>query len=88
MSSDPKVEPVEPIIWLLSGMILVLLIALFVDEIFFSSDGQIFQVIAGLVSGVTGAFLARIKPANKTDSHTSDTPTTTTEASKPDGTSN
>ncbi len=32
-----------------------------------SSDGQTFQIIAGLVTGFSGALLMRVKPKNATD---------------------
>lgn len=40
---------------------------LFAAESWFQSDSQLFQVIASILTGVTGAFLARIKP-DKTES--------------------
>lgn len=57
-----KQEPIEPILKLLVVVIFVFIVTLFVAEIWFKDDSQLFQVIANILSGVTGAFLARIKP--------------------------
>lgn len=46
---------------LLVGSIIFFVIALFYSEHKFPNDGQIFQVIANLVSGFAGAFLMFIK---------------------------
>ncbi len=62
-------ENVEPILKLLVVIMFVFIMMLFASEIWFQSDSQLFQVIANILSGVTGAFLARIKPgkSNGTD---------------------
>lgn len=41
--------------------ILIFVCCLFACEIFFPNDGQMFQVIAGLVTGFSGAFLMFLK---------------------------
>jgi hypothetical protein len=43
-------------------------------EHFFPMDGQIFQVIAGLLSGFSGAFFMRVKPTKPTDNHDEEAP--------------
>ncbi len=57
-----KSEPLEPVLILLSGLMIFFTAMIFVAEHFFASDGQIFQVISGLLTGISGAFLMRIKP--------------------------
>lgn len=39
---------------------------LFVSDVWFKDDSQLFQVIAGLLTGVTASFLTRIKPTRST----------------------
>jgi hypothetical protein len=57
-----KPEALEPILKLLVVVMFAFVLTLFAAEIWFQSDSQLFQVIANILSGVTGAFLARIKP--------------------------
>lgn len=53
---------VDPVLWLLFlGMLVFTAILLYVEK-FYPNDGQIFQVISGLVTGFAGAFFARMKP--------------------------
>jgi uncharacterized membrane protein YjjP (DUF1212 family) len=42
--------------------VMLTLFALFVAEKFFPNDGQMFQVVAGLVTAFSGALFTRIKP--------------------------
>lgn len=55
-------EKLEPIIWLLFAGIFLLLGILIGVEVAWKDDGQMFQVIAGLLSAFSGAFFMRIKP--------------------------
>lgn len=55
-------EKLEPIIWLLFVGIFLLLGILIGVEVAWKDDGQMFQVIAGLLSAFSGAFFMRIKP--------------------------
>ena len=48
--------------------ILIFTALLMIEAKFYATDGQTFQVISGLLTGFSGAFLARIKP--KQDSST------------------
>ena len=59
----PKIEPV---LYLLTFLVLVFTCSLFASEHFFPNDGQIFQVVSNLLSGFGGALLMRVKPAAKT----------------------
>ena len=58
----PKIEPV---LYLLTFLVLVFTCSLFASEHFFPNDGQIFQVVSNLLSGFGGALLMRVKPAAK-----------------------
>lgn len=61
----------EPILYLLAGMVIFFTVLLFVSAKFLTNDGQTFQVISGLLTGFAGALLARVKPADggKKDDH-------------------
>jgi hypothetical protein len=50
---------------------------LVVGEIFWKDDSQLFQVVAGIVSGLVGAMLARVKPEDKGAIHIEKTPDNT-----------
>lgn len=54
------------------GIVLFTLI-LFASEIWFMSDSQMFQVIAGVLTAFTGAFFGRIKPSQETPTSVSAT---------------
>lgn len=59
MNNNSKIEPI--VLLLFIGM-LVWSALLFVCQQYYSDDGQIFQVISGLLTGFSGAFFMRIKP--------------------------
>ena len=69
-------EGLEPVVLLLFVGILVFTGALFLSERFFGSDGQMFQVVAGLLTGFSGAFFMRVKPreGNSNSSHAPTSP--------------
>lgn len=48
------------------GMVFFVFVLIFV-EYFFKDDGQMFQVISGLVTGFAGAFFGRMKPQGEAD---------------------
>jgi len=58
-----KSEPIEPIMLLLFGGMVFFTAVLIAVEVWFKSDGQVFQVVAGLLTGFSGAFFGRLKPA-------------------------
>ncbi len=58
----------EPVVALLFFGMLSFTFVLIVCEVWFSSDAQLFQVIASLVSGFSGAFFMRVKPQDGTGS--------------------
>jgi hypothetical protein len=64
-------EKVEPVVLLLFLGMVIFAGLLFVSEKFFPSDGQFFQVIAGLLTGFSGAFFMRVKPRESADKITS-----------------
>lgn len=53
---------IEPIVILMTGLVLTFTILLIFVAKTMSSDGQTFQIIAGLVTGFSGALLMRVKP--------------------------
>jgi hypothetical protein len=59
MKSEPKVEW---IILLLFIAIVFFTLAVFMAEVFFQSDGQLFQLLANILSGFVGALMMRVKP--------------------------
>ncbi len=56
---------IEPVLRLLAVMVVFFTLLLFVAEKLFPNDGQIFQVISGLLAGYGGALLMRVKPQDK-----------------------
>lgn len=59
MKFEGKLEPI--VLLLFVGMIFFTGM-LFACEHFFQNDGQMFQVVASLLTGFSGAFFMRIKP--------------------------
>jgi hypothetical protein len=55
---------VEPIVLLLVALVIFFTVILIGVARMMSSDGQTFQIIAGLVTGFSGALLMRVKPKN------------------------
>lgn len=64
-ASSANNENVEPVMYLLALLILFFTAVLIGVEYFFRDDAQVFQVVATVLTGFTGAFLGRIKPANQ-----------------------
>jgi hypothetical protein len=56
---------VDRILYLLFSGIVIFSIILILCEHYFMSDGQMFQVIASVLTGFTGAFFGRINPSQK-----------------------
>lgn len=52
----------EPVIALLFVGMIFFTAMLFAAEKWFPNDGQMFQVVAGLLTGFSGAFFMRVKP--------------------------
>jgi len=52
----------DPVLILLFCCMMFFTSILFAAEIWFNSDSQLFQVVAGILTGIVGAFLGRIKP--------------------------
>jgi uncharacterized membrane protein YjjP (DUF1212 family) len=57
---------------LFTGMVFFAAVLIFV-EWRFSNDAQVFQVIASLVAGFSGAFFGRINPQNESTKPKTDT---------------
>lgn len=51
---------VEPILYLLFLGIVIFAVMLFAADFVFKDDGQVFQVIAGLLTAFSGAFFMRV----------------------------
>jgi len=73
MKPDNKIEP---IVLLLCSLVIFYTICLVVVAKLMSSDGQTFQIIAGLVTGFSGALLMRVKPRGTTPDDPIDPPAT------------
>lgn len=56
------INKLEPIVLLLFAAMIFFTGALFAAEKWYPNDGQIFQVVSGLLTGISGAFLMRVKP--------------------------
>ena len=71
-------DGLEPMLLMLCAMVVFFTMILFAAEKFFGSDAQLFQVVAGLLSGFGGALLMRVKPRGneekEADRGSSDTP--------------
>jgi hypothetical protein len=55
-------EKLDPVLRLLVLCMIFFTAILFAAEVWFNNDSQLFQVVAGILTGITGAFLGRIKP--------------------------
>jgi hypothetical protein len=53
---------IDPVLRLLAGLIVFFTFVLIACDYGFKSEGQVFQVFSGVLTGLMGAFLARIKP--------------------------
>lgn len=62
----PKAEPIERLMYLLFAGILIMLGILIWIEYRFPNDGNLFQVIAGLLTAFSGAFFGRMPSSHKT----------------------
>lgn len=58
-------EKIEPIMLLLAALVLIFTGVLIGAEWAFKDDAQIFQVVASILTGLSGAFMGRIKPARQ-----------------------
>ena len=77
MRQDWRIDPV--LLLLFAGLCLFTLVLIFV-EWRFNSDGQIFQVVSGVLTGFAGAFFTRMNPKKQED-----TTTTATVRAEPPG---
>ncbi len=75
MKPDTRVEPV---VFLLAFLMVLFSVVLICCEHYFPMDGQIFQVFSGLLTGISGAFLMRIKPRGSDPAGETPSKTTTT----------
>lgn len=82
MKMDGKLEP---ILLLLFAAMIFFTATVFIAEHFYPNDGQLFQVVSNLLSGISGAFLMRVKPPESKTGTSIENPakvTTTTIASE------
>jgi hypothetical protein len=66
-------EPVDRVLLLLFLGVIIFTGILFAAEVWFMQDSQMFQVVAGILTGFTGAFFGRMKPG-KQDTQTASVP--------------
>ena len=59
-------EKVDYVLFLLFAGMLMFAGLLFVCDVWFKDDAQLFQVIAGLLTGFSGSFFTRLKPKEPT----------------------
>jgi hypothetical protein len=62
MKQDWRIDP--NLLLLFAGLIFFTAVLIFV-ELKFQNDGQVFQVIAGLITGFAGCFFGRMDPKKK-----------------------
>ncbi len=60
-------KQIDSILYLLAAMVIFFTVLLFISAKFMENDSQTFQVVASLVTGFAGAFLARVKPPEPKD---------------------
>lgn len=58
---------IDPILKLLTALVILFAFLLIAVAKWMSSDGQTFQILSSLVSGFAGALLLRIKPREAAD---------------------
>lgn len=66
---------VDPVLRLLAAAAVFFSLLLIFVEWRFNSDAQVFQVFAGILTGVVGAFLGRVDPKKFAGAETADTVT-------------
>jgi hypothetical protein len=83
-------QKLERVLLLLTFLVVFFTGCLFFSEHFFPQDGQIFQVVSGLLTAFGGALLMRVKPQTKeeevarlADAQVGATTTTTTTVETP-----
>ncbi len=77
-------EKIEPVLKLLVGCLVFSVLALFASEIWFKEDSQLFQVLAGLVTGFGASLLTRVKPNRSEPSESGGSFTTSSKVVLPD----
>ena len=71
MKPKGHMEPIDMLLFI--GM-MVFSVIIFVCNVMFPMDGQIFQVYSGVLGGFTGAFFARLKDSKVTPPPPADEP--------------
>ena len=65
MNEKPQGEKIDRVLFLLfAGMVFYTVVLIFCEH-YFMQDGQMFQVIAGVLAGFGGCFFGRIMPSSK-----------------------
>lgn len=74
-----RIDPV--LLLLMFGLIFFTGILIFVEH-FFPSDGQVFQVVSGVLTAFSGAFFMRVKPQTPQEEKSPDSKLTETQVTK------
>ena len=53
-------QKIDPMVVLLAALLIFFTVALFFAEWWFKTDGQFYQTVAGLTTGISGALLLKI----------------------------
>ena len=64
-SSGQPHQPIEPLIWLLTGLVVFLLLMVIAVSKWSPSDGQTFQVVSGTLMTFSGVLAGRISPKSE-----------------------
>lgn len=58
-----KPTGIDAITWLLAWLLVFFTVVLVLCDYLFKSEGHVFQVFSGMITGIGGALLVRVKPA-------------------------
>lgn len=83
MATPRHSEKIDPVLYLIFGGMVFFTFVLIGVEHFFMQDAQVFQVVAGILTGFTGAFFARMKPPQQHSTGGDDNSVTLTQATGP-----
>ena len=84
-ASNQQTEKVDPVLYLLFiGMVFFTAVLIGV-EYFFKDDGQVFQVVAGILTGFAGSFFTKLKTSPSHSTGGDDNRITLTAPVEPEG---
>ena len=78
---EGAVSKIDPVILLLTFLLIFLIFAAFAAEVFFKADAVFYQSIGGLMTTVMGALMMRVKPTR--EDHSADVVPTTASQTPP-----